>query len=210
MPVLDSFTPPTDSVYKFMALSGIVLFLGFLIIFWKLISSLSNKLWAAKLRGNVLKKRLELMIGWNKTGNAAQIDPLRARDEAIEVACLQEEHAVKVSELEEAQWYLSTALWIFPLLLLWSVRLSVKGFYLWQTCIQNQQDVLLYAQAREEVQKLGLDASIDLVANLRSPGTFSSSLLDALNLSWPWMLVTAAITIGGIVSLYKTWCKEHS
>jgi hypothetical protein len=150
MPGFDSFAPPTDSVYKFMALTGIVLFLGFTALFWRLFSAFNKGFWESKRRGRVLAKKLEMLRDWYSKSDHIPLDPIKSRDETIELACLQEEHDVAVSELEEIKDSLKTVLWLFPLLLLASAALSAQGFLLWQHRVQVFEDRLLVAQVREK------------------------------------------------------------
>jgi len=65
----------------------------------------------------------------------------------------------------------------------------------------------IYAKARQEMRKFGLDAPINLVANLVSPRTHSLDELEVLNMPGLWALASAAITI--IYAIYNSEARRE-
>jgi len=153
MTPFDSFQPPTDSVYKFMALTGVVLLLAFIALFWRVYQQFSEKLVAAKIRGRVLQKKIELIQSFQDKVKVGDSDIIKTRDELIELACAQEEHDVLTNEAEEYGGRLKTVSIAFPFLLVGSAVLAIQGFSLWYSRVQVFQDRLLVLEAQEKEPK---------------------------------------------------------
>jgi len=147
---IDTFTPPTDSLYKFLALTGIIIFLATGAFAWVAFKSFSERLYQAKKRGRLIARKLELMQSWIADVAHPQANLIKTRDETIEIACLSEENEVEVEELERVSRSLTAMLVISSIVMIASTVLAAKGFSLWYDRVQVYQDQLLRSEAEEK------------------------------------------------------------
>jgi hypothetical protein len=154
------FTPPTDSVYKFMALSGVFLTISFLVLFARLFTKFTEGLYTAKRKNLAQMARSKAMLSWleNVKGRTSPmvppLDEIKERDATIQLACDAAENSVDLDELEFLQRMITVVLIAGGACLSFSIGLSVRGFESWYRKIQLYQDRLLVAQVEEQEQKV--------------------------------------------------------
>jgi hypothetical protein len=133
------FAPPTDSLYKFLALSGLALCIVALWVPLREADRINGEMPAFSAESDLLAEQARL-----RTGSGSTVPSVDALDNERE-----RQHARKEKELEirTAAWKAQTA-WYGKVLAV-GVLAAVIGFTLWWFRVQRYQDQLARSQAEE-------------------------------------------------------------
>jgi hypothetical protein len=119
---------PTDNLYKFMALTGIVLIIsGYVVV------------WPQAMRSQELSRELK-QLGVSAQALKGEADILHARARRLVI----EEELKLIFELQ------STFMTFFHASQIVGVILAVVGSFLWYTRLQKYQDLILKKQATQK------------------------------------------------------------
>jgi hypothetical protein len=145
---------PTDNLYKFLALSGLVIVLFSFIFPMKRIGEIELKSLEIKTQVEVLKIEIDYLKEdtktWAEKANLNHEETVllrkRTKDAAIKVA----ELGGRTEQIEalrgELRFY-----WRFIKVTVWlGAVISLVGFYLWYFLVQKPNDLLLRKQIKKE------------------------------------------------------------
>jgi len=145
---------PTDNLYKFLALSGLVICLYSFIFPMKNIGELELKSLDIKTQSEVLRIEIDYLktdtITW---AEKAKLDP----EETVLIRKRTREAAIKAAELkgrmEQIEVLRKEVLFYWKLLRITyflGTAISLAGFCLWYILVQRPNDILLRKQIKKE------------------------------------------------------------
>lgn len=151
------FDIPTDNLYKFISISGLVLLISITSLFIFYMSSLDKKYYDYNSNNELIEKdsvilnKLFLSINRDTTNYLTEIEKqIRIADFELKYNEKQNENNIR---MREYQFYYNNKFYIvlsFIILVSFSLFIIVYGFYLWYKKLQNYLDIKVRDDATKE------------------------------------------------------------